>query len=261
MNSEAEWDGALLKSLHPGWAERIIFFEECQSTNDEAKRMAQSGLKPGSVILAERQTEGRGRRGQRWACPPGESIACSVLLRPSDPVALWSRLSLAAGLAVAEGLDRFGVSAEVKWPNDVWVREQKICGILVESVADFVVIGIGVNVNTTTFPEGLAHPATSLALETGEKASREEVLIAFLDRLELRVGQIASGFSELLEAWNERCVLRGRRVSLETGGSLVEGRMEGLSPSGELLLRTSAGLEKILHADHIRLAGTTLTNR
>ncbi|MEN8849205.1 MAG: biotin--[acetyl-CoA-carboxylase] ligase [Akkermansiaceae bacterium] len=257
MNPEAEWDGVLLKALDPRWVERIIFLEECGSTNDEARRMAQDGLSHESLVLTERQTAGRGRRGQPWTCPAGESIACSLLLRPSDPMVLWSRLSLATGLAVAEALDRFGLAAEVKWPNDVWVNEHKICGILVESAEGCVIIGIGLNVNTISFPDGLAHPATSIALEAGEPVSREEVLVAILERVKFRAGQISTGFPELLTSWNTRCVLRGRKVKLQTNGVTKTGVMEGLSINGELLLKTAEGLEKILHADHIRLVKTT----
>ncbi len=254
MNPDLEWDGAKLEALAPSWAQRVIFLEECRSTNDEAREMAANGLAHESLILTEKQTAGRGRRGQAWSCPPGESIACSLVLKPSEKMALWSRFSLAAGLAVAEALDRFGLSAEVKWPNDVWVKGRKICGILVESAQDSVIVGIGLNVNTVTFPEGLAHPATSIALETGQEVAREEVLVAILDEVRFRAGQIGSGFPDLLESWNTRCVLRGKAVRLETNGETKTGVMEGLSPQGELVLLTDKGREKILHADFIRLA-------
>ncbi|MDE0861569.1 MAG: biotin--[acetyl-CoA-carboxylase] ligase [Akkermansiaceae bacterium] len=253
MTSEKGWDGSRIRALSPEWASKIIFIDECASTNDEARRLAREGLVHGSLVLTERQTAGRGRRGQAWSCPPGESLACSFLLRPEEPMQLWSRFSLVAGLAVAEALDGFGLAAEVKWPNDVWVHERKICGILVESAGDSVVIGIGLNINTLKFPEDLVHPATSIALENGEVAEREAVLVAILDRLRIRSRQIGSSFSELLETWNTRCVLRGKRVTLQTNGTRKTGVIEGLSANGELLLRTAEGLEKILHADTIRL--------
>ena len=254
MTSDREWDGAKIREHSPHWAERVIFLDECGSTNDEARKLALGGLAHESLVLTEKQTSGRGRRGQAWTCPPGESIAASLVLRPAGPIALWGRLSLAAGLAVAETLDQFSLSAEVKWPNDVWVKERKICGILLESDPAFAVIGIGLNVNTQNFPEGLAHPATSIALETGTPVSREEVLVTMLERLSFRTRQIGSAFPELLTAWNTRCVLRSRKITLQINGKTRSGIMRGVSPSGELLLDTETGTDKILHADTIRLS-------
>lgn len=254
MTSDQEWDGGRLRELSPDWVDRVIFLDECSSTNDEARKLGVEGLNHESLVLTERQTAGRGRRGQAWACPPGESIACSFLVRPSEALALWPRLSLAAGLAVAEALDPFGISAEVKWPNDVWIHQKKVCGILLESDSTFAIIGIGLNVNTIDFPEDLAHPATSIALEKGEQVSREEVLLSILDRLSVRTRQIGASFPELLSAWNTRCVLRDQKITLQTNGLLKNGVMVGVSPNGELLLKTETGIERILHADTIRLA-------
>lgn len=253
MSRDDEWDGEVLRRVSSEWAERVIFLPECGSTNDEARGVALKGGEGPAVILTERQTAGRGRRGQPWSCPPEEGIAFSLMLRPDEPTALWSRCALAAGLAVAEGLDAFGLFCGVKWPNDVWVGGKKICGILVEAGADFVVVGVGINVNVEAFPDGLAHPATSVLLETGQKGSREEVLVSCLQRLRLRLAQIGSGFDDLLSAWSERCVLTGKNVRLETGEGEKRGKVRGVSSQGELLLMTGSGLEKILQANEIRL--------
>lgn len=253
MTTGSEWDGGVLREISPEWASRVIFLPECGSTNDEGRTLAIKGAPDLSVVLTERQTAGRGRRGQPWACPPGEGLAFSLILRPQEPAALWSRLALAAGLALAETLESFGVSAELKWPNDVWVGGKKICGILVEADSRFVVVGVGLNVNVSEFPADLAHPATSLALELGEKVSREEVLVSCLQRLQLRLDQIGAGFGDLLDDWSTRCVLTGHDVRLDAGGEVKTGRVEGLSKLGELLLRTSDGVEKVLQANEIRL--------
>jgi BirA family biotin operon repressor/biotin-[acetyl-CoA-carboxylase] ligase len=253
MTVDDEWDGGILSELSSHWAKRVIFLPECRSTNDEARRLALKGAPHLSVVLTEWQTAGRGRRGQAWSSPPGGGLAFTLILRPSEAPALWSRLALAAGLGMAEGLDGFGVSAGVKWPNDVWVAGKKICGILVEADAGFVVVGVGMNINVTEFPEGLAHPATSLALELGEEVSREEVLVSCLKKLEGRLAQIGPGFGGLLKAWSTRCVLTGNDVRLDAGGVLKTGRVEGVSQQGELLLRTTSGLERVLQANEIRL--------
>ena len=145
------------------------------------------------------------------------------------------------------------MSSGVKWPNDVWVGGKKICGILVESDSGFVVLGVGLNVNVKAFPDGLAFPATSLALELGEEISREEVLVSCLRRLELRLAQIESNFEELIDSWSTRCVLAGNDVRLDVGGITKVGRVVGVSSQGELLLRTKIGIEKILQANEIRI--------
>ena len=253
MASDDEWDGQILRDLSPDWAERVIFLPECGSTNDEARKFAIKGAPDFSVILTERQTSGRGRRGQPWACPAGEGLAFTLIVRPEEAPALWSRLALAAGLAIAEVLDLFGVSAGVKWPNDVWVGGKKICGILVEADSEFVVVGVGLNVNVMRFPEGLAHPATSLALDLGEGVSREEVLVHCLRRLKLRLAKIGSDFEELLQSWSARCVLTGNDIRLDAGGAPRTGRVTGVSSQGELLLQTASGVEKILQANEIRI--------
>jgi len=253
MTGDDEWDGKALHDLSVMWAARNIFLAECGSTNDEARKIAMKGASDLSVILTERQISGRGRRGQSWACPAEEGLAFTLIVRPKESPALWSRLALAAGLAIAEALDSFGVSAGLKWPNDVWVGGKKICGILVEADSGFAVVGVGVNVNVKVFPAGLAHPATSLAIELAGDISREEVLVTCLSRLELRLTQIGSGFEELLEAWLARCVLSGNDVRLDAGGISKTGRVVGVSPRGELLLRTTSGIEKILQAHEIRI--------
>ena len=252
MKNESEWDGAVLRDLSSDWAERVVFFPQCGSTNDEACELATKGAGDWTVVLTERQGAGRGRRGQRWFSPPGEGLAFSMVVRPQGPAALWSRLALSAGLAVAEGLEVFGVSAGLKWPNDVRVGGRKISGILVESGSGFLVVGVGVNVNVTRFPEGLEFPATSLALETGRMERREAVLVSCLDRLRLRLRQSEEEFEAVRQAWSERCVLTGKVVTMDVGGQRKTGTVEGLAANGELLLRGSDGLERILQADLIR---------
>ena len=231
----------------------IHHLEETGSTNDEARKLGKAGASEGTVVIAERQTEGRGRRGASWICAAGDALAFSVLLRPQEPKPLWPRLALAAGLAVTEALDVFGVDAGVKWPNDVWVGGRKICGILIEADEDFVVIGIGINVNTSLFPKDLVDIATSLLCETGVSHLREDVLSRVLSRLEVRRKQIGAEFPELLRSLSERCVLAGKHISLLTAGGRKEGIMDGYGPGGELRILTKAGPETIIQADEVRV--------
>ena len=227
---------------------RLLRLDSVDSTNDEIRRRALTGEAEGLVLVAERQTAGRGRRGAAWFSPPGESLAFSILLRPAEPKVLWPRLALAAGLAVAEAL---GSQAGVKWPNDVWIRRRKVAGILIEAGADFAVVGIGVNINLMDFPDGIL--ATSLRLETGQDHCREDVMEQILRRFELHRLQIGADFEFILNEVRLRCVLSGRRVTLTTASGPRAGWVEGIAAGGELLLRTERGIEKLIQADEVRL--------
>ena len=231
----------------------LVCVDETGSTNDDVRKHGRAGAPQGLVVVAERQSAGRGRRGAAWVCPPGEGLAFSLLVRPQEPKPMWPRLALAAGLAVAEALDFHGVEAGVKWPNDVWIGSRKLCGILVEADPEFAVVGVGLNVNVGEFPAELEDIATSLRRETGIAYRREEVLARVLARMAVRLPQIGGGFGGLLEALSERCVLRGRRISLLASGEYREGVMEGFAPGGGLLLRSGGELAELIQADEVRL--------
>jgi BirA family biotin operon repressor/biotin-[acetyl-CoA-carboxylase] ligase len=234
---------------------RLLVKESVGSTNDELRKLAESGMPEGLIVLAQKQTEGRGRRGAAWFSPPGESLAFSVLLRPSEPKALWPRLSLAMGLAVAEALEEYVPLVGVKWPNDVWINGRKIAGILVESGRDFVIVGIGLNVNSMSFPAEVTDTATSLALETGSPVDRGEVLSSVIRHVAIRRHQIGTAFSDLIDAIRVRCVLSGKQVSLHTPTGLRIGNIEGITPQGELMFRSERGLEILMQADEVRILG------
>lgn len=232
---------------------RLLVRESVESTNDEVRTLAESGAADGLIILAERQTAGRGRRGAAWFSPAGESLAFSILVRPEEPKALWPRLALAAGVAVAEAIDGFGVQAGIKWPNDVWIVRRKIAGILVEAGKDFAVVGIGLNVNCDSFPTEVSEIATSLKIEMSADFSRAEVLAGVIQRFARRRLQIGEEFYALVAAVSERCVLTGNEVSLTTAAGPLTGTVEGIAAGGELLLRTAGGLQRLIQADEIRL--------
>ncbi|MDP3850386.1 MAG: biotin--[acetyl-CoA-carboxylase] ligase [Luteolibacter sp.] len=232
---------------------RLLVREAAASTNDELRLLAEGGAPAGLVLLALRQSAGRGRRGATWFSPPAESLAFSILIRPEEPKALWPRLALATGLAVAEAVESFGAAAGIKWPNDVWIRSRKVAGILVEAGRDFVIVGIGINVNPTVFPDEIAEIATSLRIETSLKHPRGAVLAAILRGFALRSREIADDFDDLLASVRQRCVLTGHLISLSSSSGRRQGVCEGIAPGGELLLRSEAGLERLLQADEVRI--------
>ena len=232
----------------------LLLRETLPSTNDEARKLAEQGAEDGLVILTDRQSAGRGRRGADWFAAEGQSLAFSIIVRPAEPKALWPRLALAAGLAVAEAAETCAGDVGIKWPNDVWIGRRKIAGILVEAGHDFAIVGIGINVNGCQFPPELSQFATSLQLAAGQTQDRARILTAVLHHFGLRRQQLAAGFDELLDGVRLRCVLTDHEVSLVTAGTPCGGTIEGLGPGGELLLRTPTGLQRIIQADEVRLA-------
>lgn len=230
---------------------RLLWRESVGSTNDALRQLAEQGMAEGLVFVTDEQTAGRGRRGAAWLSPKGENLACSILLRPSAPKTLWHRLSLITGLAVAEALEKFVPYAEIKWPNDVRVSGKKIAGILVEAGGDYVIIGIGINVNSTDFPQELA--ATSLREEMGMELDRAEVLRAVITRLAHHSGALSSDFSLLLQSIRERCALTGHHVSFLAADQRREGTVRGIGSAGELLIEIEGKTEALFQADEIRI--------
>ena len=233
---------------------RLLVMESAGSTNDEVRALAAAGEPGDLVLLALTQTRGRGRRGAAWVSPAGEALAFSILIRPEEPKALWPRLALATGLAVAEALESFGPATGIKWPNDVWIRGRKVAGILVEAGPDFVIVGIGININNRRFPAEISDIATSLALSTDLTYSLSDVLGAVIRRFAVRHRQIGAGFDVMLDSVRQRCVLTGHPVSLTTSGGTRTGTVEGIAPGGELMLRTANGIENLIQADEVRLS-------
>lgn len=232
---------------------RILWREECGSTNDELRALAENGMGEGLVLIAGNQTAGRGRRGAEWFSPAGEGLAFSVLLKPDVSKDFWSRLSLVAGLAVAQAVEKFVPLAEIKWPNDVLVGGRKISGILVEAGKDFVIIGIGINVNTESFPEGLG--ATSLQMECGQEVARAAVLLEVVARLSLLSGSVASGFENVLEGVRKRCWLTGKSIAFTCAGTRKEGNAKGIGSGGELLVELDGRVASLVQADEVRVVG------
>lgn len=256
-------DEAALRASLPGW--EVIYLAETTSTNDEARRLAAQGAPDRTVVLAEEQSAGRGRRGARWVSPAARNGIVSVLCRPGKllPPERWARLTLAAALAGCDALDAvpgLSAAAEVKWPNDLYLSGRKVAGILVESAweADggFVVIGTGFNLNLQPddFPEDLQETATSVWMERGGMpVDRTVFLTNFLRALEARQAQAAVDFEAMKEETWRRSWLAGKRVSVISGGQESEGVVFGLGPEGELLLERGHGeVQVIATAERVR---------
>ncbi len=255
---------ALLNTVQLG--RELHLHDQLGSTNDEAHRLAEAGAPHGTLVIAERQTAGRGRRGRSWVAPPGKSIAMTLVLRPRLPAARAPELAFAGALAVCETARALGVErAQVKWPNDVQVAGKKLSGLLAElrtsgRELSHVVLGVGVNVNTAQgeLPEELRPLATSLAIERGAPIERARVAAELLGWLEHWLDAHENeGFEPLRLRWKELAATLGKKVRVEkaAGESPLEGIAEDLDADGALLVRTASGELRRVHAgdvEHLR---------
>jgi len=239
------------------WGRPVRVHNSCASTNDLALDAIKTEAKTGFVFLTREQTHGRGRRGNTWSAAPGECLMCSVLLRYPAHAPAPHGLSLAVGLAVADTTqDRVPARCQVrlKWPNDVYVDDHKLAGILIESKTDAsgqlgLVIGIGLNVSTSVFPPELSH-ATSLKLLGAPEEEMESLLVDLLKHLEKRVSQwVTSGLSTLSRQVAALDYLLGKSF-------LVDGQPAvgcGIDELGQLLVELPDGQLKSYASAHIEL--------
>jgi BirA family transcriptional regulator, biotin operon repressor / biotin---[acetyl-CoA-carboxylase] ligase len=235
----------------------IHSFAEVPSTNDVAFKLAGEGAAHGEIVVAERQTHGRGRRGRTWESPPGSNLYFSVILRPELPSQRAPELTLVAAVALAETLREAGAQAEIKWPNDVQVEGKKIAGILTELSADtdsvhFVVLGVGVNLNAraSDFGPEVARVMTSLAAARGEHVPRALFAAALWMRLEAWLDRHADeGFEPIRIAWRQLNCTLGEDVLVKTERREIRGVAEDIDETGALLVRTSEGEERIVAGD------------
>lgn len=251
---------------------RILhLLEETPSTNTAALALAQTGAEEGTVVVAERQTAGRGRLGRRWFSPSGENLYCSVILRPTpapDRMAEWlSWAPLISAVAAARAVQTVsGLSPSLKWPNDILVGHRKLGGVLCESNGShthgtFVVVGIGLNVNTKRedFPDELRAIATSLAAEAGHSFNRAVLLAALLAELEATAESLLLGKpTTLVHMYTARCSTLGRQVRVNlAGGESIEGLADSIAPDGSLRVirdqSTGGGIIEVRAGDVIHL--------
>ncbi len=241
----------------------IEYSEQVTSTNDVLLDLAEQGAPHGAVCLAEEQTAGRGRRGHGWFSPPRCGIWTSILLRPRLPAARIPPLTLYSGVALARALEeRAGVTVEIKWPNDLLIRNRKVAGILAETrvvAADelVVVIGMGINVNHTRdlFPEHLSDSATSLRIESGETVSRQQLFLAILASFESAYECFLTSEScphTLLAEVNARLAWRGRMIEADSPPGTT-GRLSRVDEDGGLLLERKNHAPTMIRSGSIRL--------
>jgi BirA family biotin operon repressor/biotin-[acetyl-CoA-carboxylase] ligase len=247
----------------------VEYYDEVDSTNLRVKQLAEQGAEEGTLVVADCQTAGRGRKGRNWLSKPHTGIWMSLLLKPDLVPEQVSSITLVTALAVANACDRLlknkGIDlyTQIKWPNDILLRQKKICGILTEMSSErdyvhYIVVGIGINVNTDSFPESISQIATSVLIESGIRISRQEFIAAVLEDFSkyyqnyLQVGNL----SALKEDYNFRLINRGRKVQVLYGmqeqikkENIQTGTALGIDDTGALLVDTGKKTETVLSGE------------
>ena len=242
---------------------QIRYFSRIDSTNQYAKRIAEEGAPDGTLIIADEQTAGKGRSGRTWVTPPAEAIAFTLLLRPKLSPDRISMVTLVMGLAVTNAVNSlYGVSAGIKWPNDVVIKGRKLCGILTEMSAEvrqvnYIVIGVGINANLTSFPEEIREIATSLRLELGYDINRAELIARVMAEFERLYAEFeAQGdLGAVMQEYNELCLNAGSKVRVLDPNGEYTGTSCGINSMGELLVETEDGKMQEVYAGEVSVRG------
>lgn len=230
---------------------RLECFDVIGSTNTAAMQMAEEGAPHGTLVVADRQDSGKGRRGRAWIVPAGIAIAMSIVLKPQELLPEHApQLTLVAALAVARAIEQqTGLSVQIKWPNDIVIDGKKVCGILTEmstqiDYINHIVVGIGINVHNEQFPEELSDRATSLYLSSGgRRYSRAALVEAVCEQFEYFYGIFmqTQDMSGLKEVYDDCLVNRGRTVRILDPKGEYEGVAQGITPQGALEVDTADG--------------------
>jgi BirA family transcriptional regulator, biotin operon repressor / biotin---[acetyl-CoA-carboxylase] ligase len=251
-NSEPFNPGLLIEGLKNSlFGKRVIFRESIGSTNVFLKGLAEEGAVEGTLVVADEQKAGLGRLGRQWFSKKGENLLFSVLLRPKLPPGRVFVLTMIFALAGIDAVqDLSGLNVMIKWPNDIYIGQKKVGGILTEfsvreGVVQYVVLGMGLNVNwNPEIHQKLLYATSSIYSESKKKIAREILLCNILGKLEMYYQKADGDMKErdaLFKMWNEKSLVIGKRVAVETGKERVEGEVEGIDRDGALILVTGGG--------------------
>lgn len=249
---DTKWMG---KALH--------FYDTIDSTNLEAKRLADSGAPEGTLVVADCQEKGRGRLGRVWTSPSGCGLWMSMVLKPSYPALQASMVTLVTAMAVMEAIEETAnVQVQIKWPNDLVVQGKKVCGILTEMSMEegrisFIVPGIGINVNNDHFPEELCEKAISLAMLTGRTVSRAALAGAICRSFEKYYADFLEkgNLSGMKDAYNGRLINRNRQVVISDGAGSFTCISEGIDETGALLVKREDGSREAISSGEVSVRG------
>ena len=240
---------AEIKSLmHTDWvAKEVLYFDTIDSTNTKAQELAEKGYPSGTLVVADKQESGKGRRGRSWVSPSGTGIFMTLMIKPDINPNNASMLTLVAALAVAKAITSVtGEEALIKWPNDIVVNGKKVCGILTEMNAQFdyinhIVVGIGINVHNESFPEEISQMASSLMIEAGGKRfHRAQIIAETMSYFEQYYDTFlkTQDLSALVREYDELLVNRNKSVRVLDPKEPFDGKAMGITPKGELIVET-----------------------
>ena len=240
---------AEIKSLmHTEWvAKEVLYFDTIDSTNTKAQELAEKGYPSGTLVVADKQESGKGRRGRSWVSPSGTGIFMTLMIKPDINPNNASMLTLVAALAVAKAITSVtGEEAMIKWPNDIVVNSKKVCGILTEMNAQFdyinhIVVGIGINVHNESFPEEISQMASSIMIEAGGKRfHRAQIIAETMSYFEQYYDTFLKTqvLSALVREYDELLVNRNKSVRVLDPKEPFDGKAMGITPKGELIVDT-----------------------
>lgn len=238
------------------FGKKVYAFKKTDSTNTFAYKLAEDGEPEGAVVFAEEQDRGRGRFHRKWISPKG-GIYMSLILRPKFEPLNTARITLGAAVAVSEAIREIAnLDSRIKWPNDVLVNGHKVSGILTEMKAeqdeiDFVILGIGVNVNSAK--KELPKDASSLREEAGKVISKVELAKKILESLESYYIKLKNDFGEIVEEWRKLSDTLGKRIKVHTHGQVLEGQAMDIDDNGGLILRLDSGFNKHILSGDVEL--------
>ncbi|RED58726.1 biotin--[acetyl-CoA-carboxylase] ligase [Cohnella phaseoli] len=240
---------------------RLTLLDVTDSTQNELRKLAEQGAPEGTLVIAEQQTNGRGRMGRSWVSPAGKGIWMSLLLRPPVPLPLAPQLTLLAAVALSRAIAQQLPMLEIgiKWPNDLLVGGKKISGILLESAAEderlsYVVVGLGIsaNLDVEDYPEGLMDKAISLKIASGATVDRSELIAAVLEQFEqLYKLYLEQGFAPIRTLWEARSVTLGKQTELYTPQGTVVGLPRGLDDMGGLRVELPDGSTRTVYSAEV----------
>jgi BirA family transcriptional regulator, biotin operon repressor / biotin---[acetyl-CoA-carboxylase] ligase len=224
----------------------LYYYNEIDSTNHIAEKLAQQSFREGIMVIADSQTAGRGRSNNRWFSPTGENIYCTLLLKPD--ISYLHRIPFVAGLAIVKTLAALGLKIDIKWPNDLLIGHRKIGGVLIQSAIEsgilkYAILGFGININSRSFPADLNETATSVANELGEPSDRESILagiLMFFEKLYSEMPKISwEDFSK--EIGKKSTFIKDCEVRIHNHEGISEGTTAGLDSYGGLIVNTPDG--------------------
>ena len=242
---------------------QVVFLEETGSTNAEARSLAEKGFPHGTLIVADSQTGGKGRRGRSWYTPKGSSIAMSLILKPELEAEYASGLTLVQAMAAAKAIEEIcNLEVKIKWPNDILVNEKKVCGILTEMNMEMteissIIIGTGINVNQEWFPEEISEIATSLKIEKKRMQSRADLIERICELFEeyFEMFMESKSLAAFKEEYNSYLISCGRIVKVLDPKGEFTGKSLGVNERGELCVQKENGDIVLVYAGEVSVRG------